>query len=31
MIAKDCKDSFGMMLATGVVSMWLSRFWSTSA
>ena len=22
MIAKDCKDSFGMMLATGVVSMW---------
>ena len=22
MIAKECKDSFGMMLATGVVSMW---------
>ena len=22
MIAKECKDPFGMMLATGVVSMW---------
>ena len=22
MIAKECKDTFGMMLATGVVSMW---------